>query len=174
MPFAWEMRAKTTFVLELEEESVIRKFRTTVADGKDDNTKFYNLDALISVGYLVSSVLATQFRQWVTQVLREFVIQGYVLDKKRLKNRVFLGEDYFERLLEETGEIRLSERHFYHKITDIYATSVDYTMDPPTNKVVFEKTDSTSYLFQIFWGKPKRFWRKTIGIHTESVICALR
>ena len=98
---------------------------------------FYNLDAIISVGYRVNSVRATQFRQWATQVLREFAIKGYVLDKKRLENGAFLGEDYFERLLEEIREIRLSERKFYQKITDIYATSVDYNKDAPTTRAFF-------------------------------------
>lgn len=111
---------------ELDPDSVIRKFRITATDGKSYSTKHYNLDAIISVGYRVNSVRATQFRQWATQVLREFAIKGYVLDKKRMENGAFLGEDYFERLLEEIREIRLSERRFYQKITDIYATSVDY------------------------------------------------
>ena len=82
---------------------------------------------------------ATQFRQWATQVLREFAIKGYVLDKKRMENGTFLGEDYFEPLLEEIREIRLSERRFYQKITDIYAAIVDYNKDAPTTKVFFAK-----------------------------------
>jgi len=90
---------------ELQEEAVIRKFRTTASDGKNYNTQFYNLDAIISVGYRVNSVRATQFRQWATQILREFAIKGYVLDKKRMENGAFLGEDYFERLLAEIREI---------------------------------------------------------------------
>jgi hypothetical protein len=97
----------------------------------------YNLDAIISVGYRVNSVRATQFRQWATNVLREFAIRGYVLDRKRLENGSFLGEDYFERLLEEIREIRLSERRFYQKVTDIYATSVDYNPDAPTTRSFF-------------------------------------
>jgi len=124
---------------ELQEDSVIRKFRITASDGKNYNTNFYNLDVIISVGYRVNSVRATQFRQWATQVLREFAIKGYVLDKKRMENGMFLGEDYFERLLEEIREIRLSERRFYQKITDIYATSVDYNKDAPTTKAFFAK-----------------------------------
>ena len=83
---------------ELEENSVIRKFRITAADGKQYNTQFYNLDAIISVGYRVNSTRATQFRQWATRVLRDFAIQGYVLDKARLENGSFFGNDYFERL----------------------------------------------------------------------------
>lgn len=127
---------------ELDPDSVIRKFRTTAADGKSYSTKHYNLDAIISVGYRVNSVRATQFRQWATQVLREFAIKGYVLDKKRMENGSFLGEDYFERLLEEIREIRLSERRFYQKITDIYATSVDYNKDAPTTKAFFAKVQN--------------------------------
>jgi hypothetical protein len=127
---------------ELQEDSVIRKFRNTATDGKSYLTRFYNLDAIISVGYRVNSVRATQFRQWATQVLREFAIKGYVLDKKRMENGAFLGGDYFERLLEEIREIRLSERKFYQKVTDIYATSVDYNKDAPTTKDFFAKVQN--------------------------------
>ncbi|WP_394853317.1 RhuM family protein [Exercitatus varius] len=122
---------------ELNELSVIRNFRITAADGKNYNTKHYNLDAVISVGYRVNSVRATQFRQWATQVLREFAQKGYVLDRERMENGTFLGEDYFERLLKEIREIRLSERRFYQKITDIYATAVDYNKNAPTTKTFF-------------------------------------
>ncbi|STO53424.1 glutamate-1-semialdehyde 2,1-aminomutase [Canicola haemoglobinophilus] len=122
---------------ELNELSVIRNFRITASDGKNYNTKHYNLDAVISVGYRVNSVRATQFRQWATKVLREFSMKGYVLDRERMENGSFLGEDYFERLLEEIREIRLSERRFYQKITDIYATAVDYNKDAPTTKQFF-------------------------------------
>lgn len=127
---------------ELTPEAVIRNFRTTAADGKQYDTKFYNLDAIISVGYRVNSLRATQFRQWATQVLREFSIKGYVLDKKRMENGSFLGEDYFERLLEEIREIRLSERRLYQKVTDIYATSVDYNRDAPTTRTFFAKVQN--------------------------------
>lgn len=127
---------------ELSPNSVIRKFRITAADGKQYNTNCYNLDAIISVGYRVNSVRATQFRQWATQVLREYAIKGYVLDRKRMENGAFLGEDYFERLLEEIREIRLSERRFYQKITDIYATSVDYNKDAPTTREFFAKVQN--------------------------------
>ncbi|MNQ22852.1 hypothetical protein D3C85_360060 [compost metagenome] len=127
---------------ELEENSVIRKFRTTASDGKNYNVQFYNLDAIISVGYRVNSIKATQFRQWATTVLREFSIKGYVLDRKRMENGSFLNEDYFERLLEEIREIRLSERRFYQKITDIYTTSVDYNKEAPTTKTFFAKVQN--------------------------------
>lgn len=127
---------------ELSEDSVVRNLRTTASDGKTYDTNFYNLDAIISVGYRVNSVRATQFRQWATQVLREFAIKGYVLDKKRMENGSFLGEDYFERLLSEIREIRLSERRLYQKITDIYATAVDYNKDAPTTQVFFAKVQN--------------------------------
>ena len=97
---------------ELEEGSVTEKISATAADGKMYMTKFYNLDAIISVGYRVNSIRATQFRQWCTNVLRQFTIRGYVLDKKRMENGTFIGEDYFEHLLAEIREIRLSERRF--------------------------------------------------------------
>ena len=127
---------------ELAQDSAIRKFRIAAADGKKYSTKLYNLDAIISVGYRVNSVRATQFRQWATHVLREFAIKGFVLDKKRLENGTFLGEDYFERLLEEIREIRLSERRFYQKITDIYTTSMDYNKDAPTTRDFFAKVQN--------------------------------
>ena len=127
---------------ELHENSVCRDFRHTGNDNKVYNTKFYNLDAIISVGYRVNSQRATQFRQWATQVLREFSIKGYVLDKQRLENGSFLGQDYFETLLAEIREIRLSERRFYQKITDIYATSVDYNKDDKTTQKFFAKVQN--------------------------------
>ena len=123
---------------ELEKESVTEKISATASDGKKYMTQFYNLDAVISVGYRVNSIRATQFRQWATSVLREFAIRGYVLDKKRMENGSFLGEDYFEHLLAEIREIRLSERRFYQKLTDIYATAVDYNRDAPTTRLFFK------------------------------------
>ena len=130
---------------EIKAKSTIRKFRIVQTEGNRDVTRhvdFYNLDAVISVGYRVNSVRATQFRQWATQVLREFAIKGYVLDKKRMENGSYLGEDYFEHLLEEIREIRLSERRFYQKITDIYATSLDYNKEAPTTKTFFSKVQN--------------------------------
>ena len=123
---------------ELKKESVTEKISATASDGKNYMTQFYNLDAVISVGYRVNSIRATQFRQWATSVLREFAIRGYVLDKKRMENGSFLGEDYFEHLLAEIREIRLSERRFYQKLTDIYATAVDYNRDAPTTRMFFK------------------------------------
>ncbi len=130
------------FSEELEENAVIRKFRITAKDGKNYVTNFYNLDAIISVGYRVNSKKATQFRQWATSVLSEFAIKGYVLDNKRLENGAFLGKEYYEKLLEEIREIRLSERRFYQKITDIYATSIDYQKDESTTKIFFAKVQN--------------------------------
>ena len=127
---------------ELLENSVISKMETTASDGKNYNTTFYNLDAIISVGYRVNSVRATQFRQWCTFVLRQFAIRGYVLDHKRMENGAFLGMDYFEHLLAEIREIRLSERRFYQKLTDIYATAIDYNKDAPTTRLFFKKVQN--------------------------------
>lgn len=103
---------------------------------------FYNLDVVISVGYRVNSTRATQFRQWATAVLRQFAIRGYIVDKKRMENGTFLNEDYFEHLLAEIREIRLSERRFYQKITDIYATALDYNKEAPTTKEFFAKVQN--------------------------------
>lgn len=112
---------------ELEETSVIRKFRITADDGKIYNTNFYNLDTIIAVGYRVNSKEATSFRIWATKTLREYIIKGFVMDDERLKQGKSFGRDYFEELLERIREIRASERRFYQKITDIYAQcSVDY------------------------------------------------
>ena len=122
---------------ELQEDSVIRKFRTTAADGKNYQTQFYNLDAIIAVGFRVNSARAIQFRQWATGVLRDFALRGYVLDKERLKNGAFLSPEYYENLLAEIREIRASERRFYQKITDIYATAMDYDPAAETTQAFF-------------------------------------
>ena len=124
---------------ELQEGSVTEKISATASDGKNYLTKFYNLDAIISVGYRVNSTRATQFRQWCTFILRQFAIRGYVIDKKRMENGAFLNIDYFEHLLAEIREIRLSERRFYQKLTDIYATAIDYNRDAPTTRLFFKK-----------------------------------
>ena len=123
---------------ELKKNAVCANFAHTAADGKTYQTQFYSLDAIIAVGYRVNSIRATQFRQWGTSVLRQFAIRGYVLDKKRMENGSFLGEDYFEHLLAEIREIRLSERRFYQKLTDIYATASDYNRDAPTTRLFFQ------------------------------------
>ena len=133
---------------ELDEKVVCRDFRHTTQHGaiegktQEKNVKYYNLDAIISVGYRVNSKKATQFRKWATAVLKEFAIKGFVLDKKRLENGTFLGKNYFDKLLEEIREIRLSERMFYQKITDIYATSIDYDKNDATTKKFFAKVQN--------------------------------
>ena len=123
---------------ELVEDSVISILETTAADGKSYKIRYYNLDAIIAVGYRVNSYQATQFRIWATKTLKEFILKGFVLDDERLKqgNRVF-GKDYFDELLERIREIRASERRFYQKITDIYALSVDYDRNSPLSQEFF-------------------------------------
>jgi hypothetical protein len=122
---------------ELNENSVVRKFRTTASDGKNYNYSYYGLEAIIAVGFRVNSQRAVQFRQWAIQVLKLFSVRGYVLDKERMQNGAFLNRDYFERLLEEIREIRASKRRFYQKITDIYATAMDYHPDAPMTQKFF-------------------------------------
>ena len=112
---------------ELSEDSVIRNFRITATDGKTYNTKHYNLNAIIAVGYKVNSERAVQFRKWATDVIQTYTIKGFAMDDERLKNDgTILGKRYFEEQLARIREIRLSERKFYQKITDIYATAIDY------------------------------------------------
>ena len=125
---------------ELSEIDTIKKFGNSEFAKKPTN--YYNLDLIISVGYRVNSKKATQFRQWATSVLKEFAIKGFVLDKKRLENGSFLNQNYFDRLLEEIREIRVSERVFYQKLTDIYSTSVDYNKDDETTKNFFAKVQN--------------------------------
>src|SRR3990167_1347397 len=130
---------------ELVQSLTIKEFLIVQKEGErkvSRSVDHYNLDVIISVGYRVNSKRATQFRQWATQVLKEFAIKGFVLDKKRLENGSFFGEDYFEQLLAEIREIRLSERRFYQKITDIYATSVDYNKNAPTTRDFFAKVQN--------------------------------
>ena len=122
---------------ELDEKSVCRDFRHTAEDGKDYTTGFYNLDAIIAVGFRVNSTRATQFRQWAIRILRDFAIRGYVLDKERLKNGTIFNQAYFDDLLAEIREIRASERRFYQKITDIYATALDYSVEAETTQAFF-------------------------------------
>lgn len=125
---------------ELDKISTIKEFLIVQKEGGRDVSReieFYNLDAIISVGYRVNSVRATQFRQWATKILRDFAIRGYVLDKERLKNGAFLDQNYFNHLLAEIREIRSSERQFYQKITDIYATALDYNAEDKVSKEFF-------------------------------------
>ena len=127
-------------IQEQKETATIRNFRIVQTEGKrqvERNVEFYNLDMIISVGYRVNSERAMQFRQWATNILRDFAIRGYVLDKERLKNGAFFSKKYFDDLLAEIREIRASERAFYQKITDIYATAMDYSKDATTTKKFF-------------------------------------
>ncbi|SMB89167.1 Virulence protein RhuM family protein [Pasteurella testudinis DSM 23072] len=123
---------------ELTEKSVIRKFLITAADGKNYQTKHYNLAAIIAVGYKTNSERAVQFRKWATQIIESFTIKGFAMDDERLKNDgTILGKKYFEEQLARIREIRLSERKFYQKITDIYATAIDYDRTATTTKRFF-------------------------------------
>ena len=145
---------------ELEEDSVTKVFLATAADGKNYRTKHYKLDAIIAVGYRVNSDRATVFRQWATGVLRDFTLRGYVMDRERMENGAFLGEDYFEQLLEEIREIRLSERRFYQKITDIYATAMDY--------------DKSSLITQEFFAKVQNKMHFAVHGHTAAELIVNR
>lgn len=130
---------------ELRPASTVSKMEIVQVEGDREIKRqldFYNLDAIISVGYRVNSTRATQFRQWCTYILRQFAIRGYVIDKKRMENGTFIGEDYFEHLLAEIREIRLSERRFYQKLTDIYATAIDYNRDAPTTRLFFKRVQN--------------------------------
>ena len=125
---------------ELDEKATTRKIRAVQNEGKRQVTRgldFYNLDAIISVGYRVNSYQATQFRIWATKTLKEYIIKGFVLDDERLKQGKRFGKDYFEELLERIREIRASERRFYQKITDIYALAADYDKNAPVTKDFF-------------------------------------
>ncbi|MFV0289478.1 MAG: virulence RhuM family protein [Mangrovibacterium sp.] len=128
---------------ELSENSVVRKFRTTATDGKDYNTTYYNLDMIISLGYRIKSHIATKFRIWATERLKEYIVKGFTMDDERLKNGgTVLTNDYFERQLEKVREIRLSERKFYQKITDIYATALDYDSTATATKRFFSAVEN--------------------------------
>ena len=131
---------------ELSTDTTVAKIATVVNRGirgeVEDELEYYNLDMVIAVGYRVNSRRATQFRQWCTFVLRQYAIRGYVIDKKRMENGSFIGVDYFEQLLEEIREIRLSKRNFYQKLTDIYATAIDYNRDAPTTRDFFKKVQN--------------------------------
>lgn len=127
---------------ELNKYAVIRKIRITALDGKSYLTQVYNLDVVIAVGYRVNSFKATQFRIWATNVLKEFIIKGFVIDDERLKQGAAFGIDHFDELLERIREIRTSERRLYQKITDIYATASDYNLKAPTTKDFYAKVQN--------------------------------
>jgi hypothetical protein len=145
---------------ELEENSVVRNFRTTASDGKQYTQKYYNLQAIIAAGFKVNSEKAIRFRAWASDILANFAMKGYVLDKERLKNDRLFSKTYFENLLEDIREIRLSERKFYQKITDIYALSYDY--DP--------KSGETQLFFKMVQNK----LRFAINAHTAAEIIVTR
>ena len=126
------------FEKELSENSVCKEFLHTARDGKNYKTKYYNLDVIIAVGFKVNSKRAIDFRLWAINILKQYSVKGYVLDKERFKNGTFLNENYFDELLQEIREIRISERNFYQKITDIYTTSLDYNVDSPITKEFFK------------------------------------
>ena len=126
------------FEKELSENSVCKEFLHTARDGKNYKTKYYNLDVIIAVGFKVNSKRAIDFRLWAINILKQYSVKGYVLDKERLKNGTFLNENYFNELLQEIREIRISERNFYQKITDIYTTSLDYNVSSPITKDFFK------------------------------------
>jgi hypothetical protein len=138
---------------ELKEISVCRDFRHTAEDGKEYNTKFYNLDAIIAVGFRVNSERATQFRQWTINILRDFAIRGYVLDNERLRNGSFFNKEYFDHLLAEIREIRASERRFYQKITDIYTLAADYDKNAPVTKDFFATVQN-----KLHWAITGKTW----------------
>ncbi|MEP7235499.1 MAG: virulence RhuM family protein [Ignavibacteriota bacterium] len=144
---------------ELDEDSVVRKNRTTASDGKNYETAFYNLDVIISVGYRVKSLRGTQFRIWATQRLREYIVKGFTLDDQRLKEGGYRNE-YFEELLERVRDIRTSEKNFYYKVREIYATSIDY--DP--------KSDIT----QDFFATAQNKFHWAIHHHTAAELVAER
>lgn len=127
---------------EINKDSTVKEFSTVQKEGSREvqrKRQFYTLDAIISVGFKVNSTRAIQFRQWAINILKNYSIRGYVLDHERMENGAFLSEDYFEHLLDEIREIRASERRFYQKITDIYATAMDYNVNAPTTKEFFAK-----------------------------------
>ena len=127
---------------ELNENSVCANFAHTAEDGKTYNSKYYNLRAITAVGYRVNSHRATEFRKWATEILHEYIIKGFAMDDERLKQIKHFGQDYFDEMLERIREIRLSERRFYQKITDIYALSADYDKEEMITKDFFSTTQN--------------------------------
>ena len=148
---------------ELNENSVIRKSLITAADGKNYNTQFYSLDAIIAVGYRVNSQRATQFRIWATHTLKEFIIKGFVLDDDRLKQGKKFGRDYFDELLERIRDIRTSERRFYQKITDIYSLSADYDKNALVTKDFFSAVQN-----KLHWAITGKTAAETIYAHADA------
>ena len=149
---------------EIDENSVIRKFRITAADGKTYNTNHYNLSAIIAVGNKVDSPRAVQFRKWANRIIEEFTVKGFAMDDERLKNGgTILTKDYFKEQLERIREIRLSERRFYQKITDIYATSIDYDAKAKTTRLFFARVQN-----QLHWAIHRETAAETIYRRADS------
>ena len=149
---------------EIDENSVIRKFRITAADGKTYNTNHYNLSAIIAVGNKVDSPRAVQFRKWANRIIEEFTVKGFAMDDERLKNGgTILTKDYFKEQLERIREIRLSERRFYQKITDIYATSIDYDAKAETTRLFFARVQN-----QLHWAIHRETAAETIYRRADS------
>ena len=123
---------------ELHEDSVVKKYLITAADGKKYNTMHYNLQAIIAVGFKVNNPRAVQFRKWAGQIVKDYTIQGWVMDKERLINGHMFTDEYFERQLQQIREIRMSERKFYQKVTDLYSTAFDYDKDSMTTQIFFQ------------------------------------
>lgn len=134
---------------ELREESVIKKYLITAADGKSYNTKHYNLQAIIAVGFKVNNQRAVQFRKWAGQIVKDHTIQGWTMDVERLKKGHMFTDEYFERQLEQIREIRLSERKFYQKVTDLYATAFDYDKDAKTTRLFFQTVQKNKMHFAV-------------------------
>ena len=149
---------------ELQENAVCYILEHTAEDGKNYKTQYYNLDAIISVGYRVNSIQATQFRVWATKTLKEYIVKGFVMDDERLKQgKTLFGKDYFDELLERIREIRTSERRFYQKITDIYALSSDYAKDAETTKNFF-----TSVQNKLHWAITGKTAAETIYSESDA------
>ena len=149
---------------EIDENSVIRKFRITAADGNTYNTNHYNLSAIIAVGNKVDSPRAVQFRKWANRIIEEFTVKGFAMDDERLKNGgTILTKDYFKEQLERIREIRLSERRFYQKITDIYATSIDYDAKAKTTRLFFARVQN-----QLHWAIHRETAAETIYRRADS------
>ena len=149
---------------EIDENSVIRKFRITAADGKTYNTNHYNLSAIIAVGNKVDSPRAVQFRKWANRIIEEFTVKGFAMDDERLKNGgTILTKDYFKEQLERIREIRLSERRCYQKITDIYATSIDYDAKAKTTRLFFARVQN-----QLHWAIHRETAAETIYRRADS------
>ena len=149
---------------EINEDSVIRRFRITAADGKTYNTNHYNLSAIIAVGNKVDSARAVQFRKWANHIIEEFTVKGFAMDDERLKNGgTVLTKDYFREQLERIREIRLSERRFYQKITDIYATSIVYDAKAETTGIFFSRVQN-----QLHWAIHGQTAAETIYCRADS------